>query len=225
MKLRLLVGCRVNTEYVPKVSMCTLCTKIKAPTQIPIRCPCAAPHWKELRYFQYSLSDYSWTDVFTFILVRARSILCKAQTRTHDKLTMIVFLRNAYALGQLYTVLRGNLPGVCWPLVANALAPVWGQAISSHYPDLIVTTLRQSFTLYITLQSILRGKDMSTKFYQSNAKYTRVSQVVVSFSMDLSSSSFWGCFTNFNSKSFGRFQFSPSFGSRILSDPGCFFPD
>ena len=104
---------------------------------------------KGIGYFKYSLSVYSWSDVFTFILVRARSILCKAQTRTHDKLTMIVFLLNAYALVQLYTVLRGNLPGVCWPLVANALAPVWGQAISSHYPDLIVTTLRHATIIHI----------------------------------------------------------------------------
>ena len=44
LKLRLLGGCRVNTEYGPKVSMCTLRTKIKAPTQIPIRRQHAAPH-------------------------------------------------------------------------------------------------------------------------------------------------------------------------------------
>ena len=68
-------------------------------------------------------------------------------------------------------------------------------------------------------------KDMSKKLYHSNAKYTKVSQVVVSFPMDMSSSSFWRCFTNFNFTCSGRFQFSPSLGSRILSDPRCFSPN
>ena len=126
LKLRLLGGCRVNTEYVPKVSMCTSRTKIKAPTQIPIRRQHAAPHWMELRYFKHS-------DIgLQLIGCIYRHILCNAQTRTHDKLAMAVFIRNAYALVQLYTVIRGSLPGVCWLLVADALAPVWGQAISSH---------------------------------------------------------------------------------------------
>ena len=77
-----------------------------------------------------------------------RNMLCNIQTRTHDKLAMTVFLRSAYALAQLYKVLRGSLPGVCWPLVADALAPIWGQALSSHYTDRIVTTLRHGTIIH-----------------------------------------------------------------------------